>query len=65
MCFKSQLKIRENTMQRKERGGKEGKRKMEGVWCVTKAAGDKHRTGEKALLTEMRDLVFRPCSVIQ
>ena len=26
MCFKSQLKIRENKMQRKERGGKEGKR---------------------------------------
>ena len=36
-------------MQRKERGGKEGKRKMEGVWCVTKAAGDKHRTGESSL----------------
>lgn len=48
MCFKSQLKIRENKMQRKERGGKEGKRKMEGVWRVTKAAGDKDRTGESS-----------------
>ena len=48
MCFKSQLKIRENKMQRKERGGKGGKRKMEGVWRVTKAAGDKDRTGESS-----------------